>query len=312
MISGNCRLAVFCCGMTTMFVASVSPTFGQFTSAIFVMDADGGNAVKVSHKEDLWLGSAAWSHDAKQIAYVGLPRNRQGSDIWVFVETLGEDKPPLELGPGDGPSWSPDDTQIVFYVPRGPEQGIYIMNADGKSRQRLCTGQRPRWSPDGEKIVLISDHEGYPSFYLLDVATLEQTRVLGRGYDQLIGASWSPDSKQLAFIGYKQGQPFGGGKGELAIVDALADQTPKVVVHGQVGWHPDWSPNGDQIVFWFLEGGHERLHLLDVTALDGGKLTIKDRPDALRRLPGQATPRNSDPAWSPDGTKIAFSSDRLN
>ena len=281
-----------------------APAAAQFTSAIFVMDADGSNAVKVSHKEDLWLGSAAWSHDGKRIAYVGLPRSRQGTSIWIFVETLGEDKPPLELGLGDGPSWSPDDAQIVFYVPHGADRGVYIMNADGQGRQRLCDGTRPRWSPDGEKIVMVSEHEGFPSLYLLDIVTSEQTRVLGRGYDYIIGASWSPDSKRLAFIGYKQGKPFQGGVGELAVVGAAADQTPKPLATGQVGWHPDWSPDGKRIVFWFQQGGQERLHLLEVgDASDGAQ-------KSSQLLLGQFTPRNSDPVWSPDGKKIAFSSDR--
>lgn len=289
-----CALALSPC-----VLATAEPASAQSNSAIFVMDANGENAVKVSHKDDLWLGSAAWSHDGKRLAYVGLPRSRQGTNIWIFIETLGDDAKPLDLGLGDGPCWSPDDRQIVFYVPHGDNAGVYIMNADGQGRDRLCAGKRPRWSPDGEKIVYASDHEGFPSIYVWDVISSEQTRVLGRGYDFIIGASWSPDSKRLAFIGYKNGQPFQGGMGELALVDAAADQTPKVLAQGTVGWHPDWSPDGKRIVFWFLQNNQERLHLLELDS---------DEPPQL--LPGQLTRRNSDPVWSPDGKRIAFSSDR--
>lgn len=173
------------------------------------------------------------------------------------------------------------------------------MNADGQGRDRLCDGKRPRWSPDGEKIVYLSEHEGFPSLYVWDVITSERARVLGRGYSYLIGASWSPDGKRLVFIGYKNGKPFQGGKGELALVDAGADAKPQVLAQGVVGWHPDWSPDGKRIVFWFHTNEGERLHLLELGS-----------DKAPQVLSGQITRRNSDPAWSPDGTRIAFSSDR--
>ncbi|HJT31394.1 MAG TPA: hypothetical protein VJ783_05040 [Pirellulales bacterium] len=270
-------------------------------SAIYSIDAESGDVVKLSHKDDWWLGSAAWSHDGKRLAYVGTERRDHGS-LRILVEPF-DDPQPKELGPGDAPCFSPDDAQIVFFLDVtnkfGHKPGVWIMNADGTGREWLCEGTRPRWSPEGDRIAFVSKHEGFESVYVLDTVTLEKTRLLGRGYDQIVGASWSPDGKQLVFVGYKNGRPFQGGQGEVSLVDVASDQKPTVLTQGVVGWHPDWSPDGKHLVFWFYTNRQERLHVLELGS---------EKPPRL--LPGQFTPRNSDPAWSPDGKKIAFSSDR--
>ncbi|HJT32221.1 MAG TPA: hypothetical protein VJ783_09270 [Pirellulales bacterium] len=41
----------------------------------------------------------------------------------------------------------------------------------------------------------------------------------------------------------------------MAIVDAAAGQTPKVIYQGNIGWHPDWSPGGKRIAFSSDRGG---------------------------------------------------------
>lgn len=287
-------------------LAARPPAAQAQRSAIYAIDVESEDTVKVSHKDDWWLGSAGWSHDGKKLAYVGAPEQQKWTGWHILVESLDaspDERQPQDLGPGDGPAWSLDDEQIIFYLNArnrfGIKPGVWIMNADGMGRDWLCEGTRPRWSPDGDRIAMVSDHEGFPSLYIFDTLSLERIRVLDRGYDYLVGASWSPDGKRLAYTGFKNGQPFQGGQGELAIVDAAADAKPEVVAKGEVGWHPDWSPDGKHIVFWISTNQQERLHLLEV-----------DSPDAPRELPGQSTPRNSDPVWSFDGKKIAFSSDR--
>ena len=73
------------------------------------------------------------------------------------------------------------------------------------------------------------------------------------------------------------------------------------------GWEtsPVWSPNGQQIAFMGL-----RDPLLNVIAMKDEEIYLID-PDGSGRL--QLTDNafgDEDPAWSPDGQSIAFSSNR--
>jgi Tol biopolymer transport system component len=278
---------------------------GQAISYAFVMDADGGAVRKVSHLDERWIGSLAWSPDGKKLAYDGTPRNFDFRQTHIYVEPLDDPSAakPQDLGPGNSPWWSPDGSQLCFFAldnnSAGMRPGIWIMTSDGTGREWLCEGGRPRWSPDGDKLAYIGKHEGFESIYLLDTISLQQQRLLPRRYDEILGLTWSPDGERLALIGYRGGRRGSGGKGELAIVKAAAEQEPEVRFQGEIGWNPDWSPDGKRLVFWMRVNDLERLHVLDVEGASPPEL-----------LPGQSTDRNSDATWSPDGKRLAFCSDR--
>lgn len=291
--------------MIVALIAAADPgtAYSQGAWAVYVMNADGSDVQKVHLDNASLFGSPVWLSDGKQIAYDGGPNGFSNSHI--FIQRLGDDAV-KDIGQGNTPSFSPDDQQVAFLVgadnPSGAKAGVWIMNADGSSREWICQGSRPRWSRDGDKIVFTSSHEGFPSLYVYDTLLLEQTRILGRGYDQIIGAAFSPDASQVVFIGYKGGQTRSSStdaEGDVALLDVRRDAEPEVVYRGRVGWHPDWSPQGKKLLFRIHENGAQRLHILDLD--DDG------RPIAV---PGQFGRRNSDGVWSPDGKRILFVSDR--
>ena len=273
------------------------------TWAIYIMNADGSDVQKIRYDRQAMFGSPCWLNDGKRIAYDGGPNGFENSHI--YIHTLGEDAA-KDIGSGNTPSFSPDDQQVAFFMTdrnaSGARPGIYVMNADGTNREWICEGSRPRWSPDGDKLVIASGHEGFASLYVYDTVSLERTRVLARGYDSVIGAAFSPDSSRLVFIGFKSGQARAGSttqEGDVAILDVKADSQPDVVCHNRVGWHPDWSPVANKLLFRISDGSLERLHILD---LEGDK-----KPAAI---PNQLGRTNRDATWSPDGKRIVFVSDR--
>lgn len=295
------RRGSFACAslMGLAFVAACSNGVAEAQNrwAIYTMQADGSDVKKVSQLDGGFCGSPGWAHDGKRLAFDVTP---DFSKRHIHVQALGE-VTSSDLGPGSTPCFSPDDSQILFFLPKPSgslKRGIWVMNADGSGREWLSNGERPRWSPDGEKIVYTSNDGGFASIYIFDTLTLERTRVLERGYDEILGATWSPQGKELAFIGYKGGRQNKGGKGELAVVPAVANQSPRVLHHGLVGWQPDWSPDGTRLLFREMINEQERIHVLTIGSAQP------------QMVPGQVSGRNGDAVWSPDGKQIAFSSER--
>ena len=113
----------------------------------------------------------------------------------------------------------------------------------------------------------------------------------------IMGLTSSPDGEQLAFWGCP---------GSLAN-DCLPDENPDVWVMDWDGSnlvnltgdsaesdsHPDWSPDGAQIVFDTWRSGKAEVYIMNS---DGSN------PRAITNGPGE----NTEPKWSPDGKWIAY------
>jgi Tol biopolymer transport system component len=263
-------------------------------AGIYTMNADGTQPRKLTGvQEAQWRGWPQWSHDGKWIAFEAWPNGVKGADTKVFVVSADGGEP-KELGIGKSPSWSADDKQIVFAVPRGSSEtknGTWIMNADGTGRQWLFAGGRPACSPDGSRIAFVDAVEGNDKLFVYDLLTAETQKVLD-DYLHVFGCAWSPDSKQICFVGNRRNNPV-----ELAIIDAAgSDKFYKVRLTDNIGRDPSWAP-GSKILLWIVVDGMPRLHAIDPAS--------DEMPTLLGSQP--APQQNIDASWSPDGKRIVFS-----
>ena len=161
----------------------------------------------------------------------------------------------------------------------------------------------PSVSPDGSRIVYLGQREVFSvDLWVADARTGEVQGRLATAnanphLDQLAymntSGTWSPDGRRFAFVTYAQGD------NQIAVANVeertIVERYPLEEVGGI--YSMDWSPEGERIVFSGTSGGVTNLYMLDLERGTARKLT-DDRWSELH------------PSFSPDGSTVAFSTDR--
>jgi len=286
--------------------------------ALYTMNRD-GSAVQylVAAPGQISSATPEWSHDGNAIAFDSVDRLEQFTRSRLFVYAIdGPFRGMIrDLGYGNVPTWSPDDRKIAFMLngtnPAGAQGGIWIMNADGSERQRVCRGWYPRWSPNGQEICLHAYFEQPQRLHFYHVGTGKIRAILGTPMAvKFGGANWSPDGKQVVFIGLRDEHEH------VAVIDATGDVDTLRVLYREEDRNkkligpPSWSPDGKQIVFAMQYnqqpvGGQ---HIWHNTYLVSLSAEVPSGPVLLegKRI-GQI---NRGMMWSPDSRRIVFSSQR--
>ncbi|HET7423671.1 MAG TPA: hypothetical protein VFJ92_08925 [Gemmatimonadales bacterium] len=200
------------------------------------------------------------------------------------------------------PAWSWDHKQIALIRPRWNGEfyplDVYIVNADGKNghwaRPYASSAwgfREPSWSPDGSRIVVRIDVTNTGSHYVawIDLAT-GTLKFFNPGIEGT-APSFDKAGQRIVYV----------GKTEKTIEQVNADGSGhKTRVTGTTTvMHPTFSPDGKKILFTrMLPGFNREIFVKDLTTGTTQRLTNSSAID-------------DNASWSPDGTRIAFTSNRV-
>jgi len=237
------------CSRLLLVAALLAPRPAQAQNKkLGIMNADGSHVrTLIDMPGYFWQGSPHFSHDGKRIAFDGTVNELFQNDHIFVIDVAGGE--PRDLGLGSQPSWSSDDKQICFFMLDGNSNnelpGVYVMNADGKSRQFLTPGAFPRWSPDGGRIAYLNDRDGVTSIWIYSILDSETKPLLSDKVAAVSPPAWSPDSHQIAFLGRRKPED----DRELCLVQTEGDNDLKTLCKDHVSSiAPCWSP-GSKILF---------------------------------------------------------------
>ena len=324
-----------------------SSTRGGYLGDIYLMNADGSKPTRLTYTKgfDTTVRNkdAAWSPDGSKIAFTitgGLaPLNR----IYTLHVPTKNHAPsghiphaiPVHdrLSSYTNPAWSPDGSKIAVTQFAGTIFGallkINVMNVDGTRRRdlikSLASEDEAAWSPDGSKIAFSAYlKSGTWEIYIINTSGSNEVRITRNSADDF-SPTWSPDGSRIAFASDRS------GRFEIYIVDTDGANVKQLTQEGgsDPDWEPGlgagsasstpvadpskptrtagmpparkydylpaWSPNGKKIVF--SRGYKGQVYLMNADGTNETRL-INNSAD------------NRWLSWSPDGSKIAFTSDR--
>jgi Tol biopolymer transport system component len=269
-------------------------------AAVYSMGANGEDLEKQIQAPGYRAhGSPAWSNDGERLLFCASKGGWNSDDPRILLSNA-KDSEPQDLGLGLSPSWSRDNKQIIFHVPKNSQRigvGIWIMNADGKAREFLFAGSEARFSPDGGRIAYVSA-DRKKSIHTYELLTGTSKKALEHSFNKILGRpAWSPDGTKLCFVGIRE-----SGAAELVIFDATGSENGfQKRASGNLLGSPAWEPGNTIIVqIKSAEDGPEQLHAIDPANQSSPVLLANQ---GLGKT-------NADPTWTVDGKRISFVSDR--
>jgi len=248
-------------------------------------------------------GVPVWSPDGGTLTVAGRGR------LWTVPVDGGEPEA-LPLERASSPAWSPDGSVMAFLSPTPEGNEIWVWRPDGAEEARPLTRLGSRidffsWSPDGSHLAFHGYRYGSPDIFTVEV---DSGRVRRLTSDRLweVYPTWTPDSRQVVFVRMDERWV----DHDVWVVDAHGGEPRRVVRdreffdyrRGQEFGPAQVQPGGDLVLFRSHRSGWLNQWLVPLGGGEPRPLWSEEADhNAQKPFRGYA-------AWSPDGGRVAFTS----
>ncbi|MGV8122603.1 MAG: TolB family protein [Candidatus Xenobiia bacterium LiM19] len=247
----------------------------RYTLTCTVSDRNGGT-VTVSKVVEIVGGKIAYWQET------GSTR-----ELWIMNEDGTAEKKLYSFnGYSEGrPFFSPNGSMILFHA----ESGIYTLNMDGSGLNNVTSSTKwyrsPSFSPDGTKIAYEVQTPTAIEIWIKDLEESATPVLLAGGHSP----AWSPDGKKIIFNDLETINVDGTGG-----VEKLIDEP-------EGSGMALYSPDGSKVVYQHDVSTsfpcNRQIRIINVNTKAIINITDGSSDDIL-------------PCWSPDGSKVAFYSNR--
>ncbi|HTU34896.1 MAG TPA: S9 family peptidase [Candidatus Acidoferrum sp.] len=249
------------------------------------------------HEED----DVAWSPDGRQIAFLSDVETHGQLQLYV-IDLSARNSRPKQLTHFTGfltrPQWSPDGKTIaLLYIQNakrvaGPlaaetpdvgvisetytEQRLVLVDPSGGNARQISPGDMYiyefDWSPDSRRLVFTAAHGNgddnwwIADIYSIDAASGAMREILPNPKLQMANVRWSPDGREIAFIGGLMSDQGVTG-GDIFTFPAEGG-TPRDLTRGmrQSASSFSWASDSHSIFFTSIIDGDTAINRLDATS----------------------------------------------
>lgn len=238
-----------------------------------------------------------------------------------------------------GPRFSPDGHWVVYTETEWDRKNdkqvphLWISRASGSpAAVKLTNGEKgesaPQWAPDGSRIAFLADRAAADAkngnqIWLIHPDGGEAEKLTAED-NPITDFRWAPDGKRIAFVtrdvpkDKAEREKRKKDKFDAILVDAdyayshlwtieLAGKTTRRLTDGAFSAaSPRWSPDSRSIAYVQSSMGAQESSFFDLNADRNTDIYVVGAEGGAARRLTSSPGADTNPAWSPDGSQIAY------